>query len=68
MGMEISLDDKELELHIEQGWLESNPLTDTALSAEIEQWAALGFKFQIKKLEEKKGLSTGKSARSATGT
>jgi exopolyphosphatase/guanosine-5'-triphosphate,3'-diphosphate pyrophosphatase len=68
MGMEISLDDKELELRIEQGWLESNPLTDTALSAEIEQWAALGFNFQIKKLEEKKGHSTGKSARSATGT
>ena len=66
--MEISLDDKELELRIERGWLESNPLTATALSAEIKQWAAMGFKFQIKKLEGNKGASAVKPNGSATGT
>lgn len=45
--LEVSLDDKELELSIEQGWLERNPLTDTALYDEIEQWSALGLNFRI---------------------
>lgn len=66
--LEISLDDKELELRIERGWLESNPLTATALSAEIEQWAAMGFKLQIKKLEGNKGACAVKPNGSATGT
>ncbi|SOD40636.1 exopolyphosphatase [Nitrosovibrio sp. Nv4] len=45
--LEVSLDDNELELSIERGWLEKNPLTDTALSAEMEQWGVLGFNFRI---------------------
>ncbi|SCY34718.1 Ppx/GppA phosphatase [Nitrosospira sp. Nl5] len=51
--MEVYLRDKECDLVIERGWLAHNPLTDTALSAEIEEWAALGFNFRIQdRLEE----------------
>ena len=46
-SLEVSLRDKAFELRIERSWLDCNPLTDTALSAEIEQWAALGFNFRI---------------------
>ena len=43
----------EFELFIEEGWLERNPLTDTALSTEIEEWGTFGFNFRIRgKLEE----------------
>jgi len=35
------------ELHIEHGWLERNPLTDTVLRAEVEEWATLGFDLRI---------------------
>jgi exopolyphosphatase / guanosine-5'-triphosphate,3'-diphosphate pyrophosphatase len=45
--LEVSLGDKAFELRIERAWLERNPLTDTALSSEIEQWTALGFDFKI---------------------
>jgi exopolyphosphatase / guanosine-5'-triphosphate,3'-diphosphate pyrophosphatase len=45
--LEVSLGDKTFELRIERAWLDGNPLTDTALSAEIEQWVPLGFDFQI---------------------
>jgi exopolyphosphatase/guanosine-5'-triphosphate,3'-diphosphate pyrophosphatase len=45
--LEVSLGDKTFELRIERAWLDRNPLTDTALSAEIEQWVPLGFDFQI---------------------
>jgi exopolyphosphatase/guanosine-5'-triphosphate,3'-diphosphate pyrophosphatase len=50
-GLEVRLSGKEFELRIDRKWLERNPLTDTTLSAEIEQWAALGFDFHIKRLE-----------------
>lgn len=43
----IRLDDREIGLAIDSGWLERNPLTQTALSAEIEQWACLGFDLSI---------------------
>lgn len=48
--LEVSLSGVEFHLRIERAWLERNPLSDMALSAEIEQWAALGFDFQISKL------------------
>jgi exopolyphosphatase/guanosine-5'-triphosphate,3'-diphosphate pyrophosphatase len=51
--MEVHLGNTECALMIERGWLAHNPLTDTALSGEIEQWAALGFNFRIQdRLEE----------------
>lgn len=43
----VTLRGKEFDLCIERKWLERNPLTDNALSAEIEQWAVLGFRFGI---------------------
>jgi len=61
--LEVHLSSSEFMLFIEPGWLERNPLTDTALSAEIEQWAALGFKLRVK--YDKEGLdSSDKAARS----
>jgi exopolyphosphatase/guanosine-5'-triphosphate,3'-diphosphate pyrophosphatase len=61
--LEVRLSSSEFMLFIEPGWLERNPLTDTALSAEIEQWAALGFKLRVK--YDKEGLdSSDKAARS----
>jgi exopolyphosphatase / guanosine-5'-triphosphate,3'-diphosphate pyrophosphatase len=45
--LDVSLGDKTFELRIERAWLDRNPLTDTALSAEIEQWIALGIDFRI---------------------
>lgn len=64
--VEVRLGNREVELLIEEGWLEHNPLTDTALSSEIEEWATLGFKFCIKeRLEGNKNYKTGKAARSA---
>jgi exopolyphosphatase/guanosine-5'-triphosphate,3'-diphosphate pyrophosphatase len=45
--LEVSLSDKAFELRMDRVWLDRNPLTDTALSAEIEQWSPLGFDFQI---------------------
>ncbi|WP_052493925.1 exopolyphosphatase [Nitrosospira sp. NpAV] len=63
--LEVRLDNTEFELIIEPGWLQRNPLTDTALSAEIEEWATLGFNFRIKGgLEENISCKT---ARSTTG-
>jgi exopolyphosphatase/guanosine-5'-triphosphate,3'-diphosphate pyrophosphatase len=56
------MDSTEFELVIEQGWLQRNPLTDTALSAEIEEWATLGFNFRIKeRLEGSMGCKTVRS-------
>ncbi|MGH8763744.1 MAG: exopolyphosphatase [Nitrosospira sp.] len=46
--LEARLGNAEYELLIEEGWLEHNPLTDTALSAEMEEWAAVGFNFRIR--------------------
>ena len=66
--LEVRLDGKEFELRVEGKWLESNPLTDMALATEIEQWAALGFDFRIKRLEESNAQIAGKAARNATRT
>ena len=41
------------ELHIEHGWLERNPLTDTVLHAEVEEWATLGFDLRIEEAGSK---------------
>ena len=41
-----------LRLGINREWLAANPLTVTALQEEIEEWAAAGFKLDIKALRE----------------
>lgn len=65
--VEVRLDNREVELLIEEGWLERNPLTDTALFAEIEEWVTLGFNFCIKERPEgNKNYKAGKTARSTT--
>ncbi len=45
--LEASWDNSEFMLAIDPGWLKRNPLTDTALSSEIEQWAILGFNLRV---------------------
>jgi len=45
--LEIFLGDTECALRIESEWLERNPLTDTALHTEVEEWATLGFDLRI---------------------
>jgi len=65
--LEVRLGNTEFELLIEEGWLERNPLTDTALAAEIEQWATFGFDLRIKeRLEGNNTDKADKAARSAT--
>ncbi len=44
-----------MRLGIDREWLASNPLTVTALHEEIEEWAAAGFKLDIKALRELEG-------------
>jgi exopolyphosphatase/guanosine-5'-triphosphate,3'-diphosphate pyrophosphatase len=61
--LEVRLGNTEFELLIEEGWLERNPLTDTALAAEIEQWATFGFDLRIK--ERFEGNNTEKAASGA---
>jgi exopolyphosphatase/guanosine-5'-triphosphate,3'-diphosphate pyrophosphatase len=51
-----------LRLGIAREWLASNPLTITALQEEIEEWAAAGFKLDIKSLRE---LEAGVEAQAA---
>jgi exopolyphosphatase/guanosine-5'-triphosphate,3'-diphosphate pyrophosphatase len=61
----VRLNGAEIELAVDSGWLERNPLTHTALSAEIEQWSTLGFDLSIKdSLEDNNSMD--KKARSAT--
>jgi exopolyphosphatase / guanosine-5'-triphosphate,3'-diphosphate pyrophosphatase len=62
----IRLNDSEIELAVDSEWLERNPLTQTALSAEIEQWSALGFDLSIEDALEGNPVST--TARSRTET
>lgn len=45
--MRVHMDSGGGELQMEHGWLERNPLTDTVLRAEAEEWAALGFDLRI---------------------
>ncbi len=67
--LEARLGNAEYELIIEPGWLEHNPLTDTALSAEMEEWTALGFNFRIQdSLEGNKTCKADNTAESATDT
>jgi exopolyphosphatase/guanosine-5'-triphosphate,3'-diphosphate pyrophosphatase len=60
-------------LLVEREWLELNPLTDAALSAEVEQWASLGFHLRIEtqldRLSSLAGINgpSGDKTRSATG-
>jgi exopolyphosphatase/guanosine-5'-triphosphate,3'-diphosphate pyrophosphatase len=48
--LEVFLDDAECVLRIEHQWLERNPLTNTAINAEAEEWSSLGFNLRIKDL------------------
>ncbi|MEP7371414.1 MAG: exopolyphosphatase [Nitrosospira sp.] len=67
--LEVRLNNTEFELIIEQGWLPRNPLTDTALSAEAEEWATLGFDFRIKEgLEENMHCKADKADKAARST
>jgi exopolyphosphatase/guanosine-5'-triphosphate,3'-diphosphate pyrophosphatase len=60
--LDVGMKNTEFELIIEEGWLQRNPLTDTALSAEIEEWATLDFNFRIKeRLEGSMGCKTVRS-------
>jgi exopolyphosphatase/guanosine-5'-triphosphate,3'-diphosphate pyrophosphatase len=43
---------RQLRLAIDREWLAKNPLTATALQEEIEEWAAAGYKLDIKSLRE----------------
>jgi exopolyphosphatase/guanosine-5'-triphosphate,3'-diphosphate pyrophosphatase len=64
--LEVRSSNSEFTLFIEPGWLERNPLTDTALSAEVEQWATLGFKLRV--THEMEGINpSDKATRSTTG-
>ncbi len=51
-----------LRLGVDRDWLAANPLTVTALQEEIEEWAAAGFKLDIKSLRE---LEAGVEAQAA---
>ncbi|HET7061253.1 MAG TPA: exopolyphosphatase [Nitrosospira sp.] len=71
-SLEVRWKGPEFILLVEQDWLELNPLTEAALSAEAEQWASLGFQLRIENLPAPDPVtgtnasSLGK-ARSATG-
>jgi exopolyphosphatase/guanosine-5'-triphosphate,3'-diphosphate pyrophosphatase len=41
-----------MRMGIDRDWLARNPLTVTALQEEVEEWAAAGFKLDIKSLRE----------------
>ncbi len=51
-----------LELLIDRGWLENNPLTVTALHEEIEEWGAVGIKLDIPSLREVETSTTAQAA------
>ncbi|SFW11097.1 exopolyphosphatase [Nitrosovibrio sp. Nv17] len=52
--LDVHAEDTRLELAIEQAWLQRNPLTDTALSDEIEEWAAVNFDFRVRQVSPEK--------------
>jgi exopolyphosphatase/guanosine-5'-triphosphate,3'-diphosphate pyrophosphatase len=51
-----------LRLGMEREWLANNPLTVTALHEEIEEWAAAGFKLDIKSLRELEAVADAQAA------
>ena len=50
--IEAKVNGNTLRLGMDREWLASNPLTVTALQEEIEEWAAAGYKLDIKSLRE----------------
>jgi exopolyphosphatase/guanosine-5'-triphosphate,3'-diphosphate pyrophosphatase len=50
--MEVLLDEAECVLRIGHEWLERNPLTATAITAEAEEWSSLGLNLRIKDLSD----------------
>jgi exopolyphosphatase/guanosine-5'-triphosphate,3'-diphosphate pyrophosphatase len=66
--LEVFLGDSECALRIEREWLERNPLTDTALHSEVEEWTTLGFDLRIRNWPEgSKADKADKSIRSTAG-
>lgn len=63
--LHVTMRNRKFDLHISRGWLMRNPLTDNALSEEIQQWTALGYSFSITK-EENRRSNRGKAARGTT--
>ena len=51
-AIDARLGNRSLRLGLDREWLASNPLTVTALQEEIDEWAAAGFKLDIKSLRE----------------
>ena len=41
-------------IDLPQAWLEENPLAAAALDTETEHWKAIGMKFSVNSLSEKK--------------
>jgi exopolyphosphatase/guanosine-5'-triphosphate,3'-diphosphate pyrophosphatase len=60
--IEAKIQGRALELQIDRGWLENNPLTATALHEEIEGWNGVGIKLDIPSLRE---AETGTTAQAA---
>ena len=60
--MECKVNGDGLRLGMNREWLASNPLTVTALQEEIDEWAAAGYKLDIKSLRE---LEAGVEAKAA---
>jgi exopolyphosphatase/guanosine-5'-triphosphate,3'-diphosphate pyrophosphatase len=51
-AIDAAVGTRQLRLSIDREWLANNPLTVTALHEEIEEWAAAGYKLDIKSLRE----------------
>ncbi len=51
-AIEAKVNGHTMRLGMERDWLAQNPLTVTALHEEIDEWAAAGFKLDIKSLRE----------------
>ena len=61
-AIDANVSSRTLRLSIDREWLANNPLTVTALQEEIDEWAAAGFKLDIKSLRE---LEAGVEAQAA---
>jgi exopolyphosphatase / guanosine-5'-triphosphate,3'-diphosphate pyrophosphatase len=61
-AIDANVASRTLRLGIDRDWLANNPLTVTALQEEIDEWAAAGFKLDIKSLRE---LEAGVEAQAA---
>src|SRR6185295_7511569 len=53
-ALRVAGDDVGYALDLPQAWLEENPLAAAALETETEHWKAIGMKFSVNSLSEKK--------------